>query len=273
MMAGNTNRQGDSVTRRLFAVLGAFDVAHPRLSLTELARRADLPPATVHRLAAQLTEVGALHRDESGDYRIGLRLWEIGSLAPVSGRLREVALPFLQDLYETTRENIHLAVRDGHHALYVEKLSGHRSVPIVSRIGTRLPLHATGVGKASLAYADPPVVREVLARPLVACTRHTIVERGRLLRDLRATARRGYATTHEEMTLGSCSVAVPIPAEGTEPPGAIGVVVHSVNSVRAELARLVPELRAAADGVARRLRETATDPAPGFLHDLPPWRG
>lgn len=266
-MAGNTRSPGQSVTARALALLGAFDVAHPRLSLSELARRAGLPAATAHRLAGELEAWRALDRDDDGYYRIGLRLWEAGLLAPVSGRLREIAMPFMQDLYEATRENIHLAVRDGFDALYVEKLSGHRSVPIISRIGTRLPMHSTGVGKALLAYAEQPFVHAYCERPLPRYTRYTISERGRLLRELRLTTERGYALTTEEMTLGSCSVAVPIPSEEGAPTAALGIVVHSA---RAELPRLVPALRRSAEAIARRMAETADDPAPGFLHDLPP---
>ena len=82
-----------------------------------------------------------------------MRLWEVGLRSPLATRMRELALPIMADLYESTRENIHLAVRDGADALYVEKLTGHRAVPVISRIGGRLPLHATGVGKALLAWA------------------------------------------------------------------------------------------------------------------------
>ena len=253
-MAVNGDAPRRSTAGRALALLGVFDADHPRLRLTGLARRADLPLATVHRLAGELVSWGALERDADGYYNIGLRLWEAATLAPVTGRLREVALPFMQDLYEVTRENVHLAVHDGFDALYVEKLSGHRSVPIVSRTGARLPLHSTGVGKALLARADPEFVRGYLDRPLTRFTRYTITERARLVRELRATAERGYALTNEEMTLGSCSVAVTIPADGREPAGALGIVVRSV---RTDLHRLVPDLRAAADAIARRLDDLA----------------
>ena len=251
-MAVNRDAPRRSMAGRALALLGVFDAAHPRLKLTELARRADLPLATVHRLTGELVSWGALERDPNGYYSIGLRLWETATLAPVAGRLREVALPFLQDLYETTLENVHLAVHDGFDALYVDKLCGHRSVPVISRIGARLPLHSTGVGKALLARADPEFVRGYLERPLRRCTRYTITEPARLARELRATAKRGYALTHEEMTLGSYSVAVAIPARDREPAGALGIVVRSV---RTDLHRLVPDLRAAAEGIARRLDE------------------
>lgn len=262
-MAGNRGGgPGQSVTSRAFALLGAFDVAHPRLTLTEMARRAGLPMATAHRLAAELAEWGALDRDEGGRYRIGLRLWEAGLLAPVSSRLREIALPFLQDLYEANRENVHLAVRDAFDALYVEKLAGHRSVPILSRIGARLPLHATGVGKALLAHAGPAFVQAYCERPLPRYTRYTIAERGRLLRELALTRERGWAQTSEEMSLGSCSVAVPVredagnPADPARPPAAaLGFVIHTTRATDADLARLVPALTSAAAGIADRLAE------------------
>jgi DNA-binding IclR family transcriptional regulator len=252
-MAGNSDRQGQSVTSRAFALLGAFDVAHPRLTLTDMARRAGLPVATAHRLAAELEAWRALDRDVDGCYRIGLRLWEAGLLAPVSSRLREIALPFLQDLYEANRENVHLAVRDGFDTLYVEKLAGHRSVPILSRIGARLPLHATGVGKALLAHAEPAFVQAYCERPLPRCTRYTIAERGRLLRELSLTRERGWAQTSEEMSLGSCSVAVPVFDDaGGAPTAALAFVIHTN---RADLAKLVPALTSAAAGIASRLAE------------------
>lgn len=254
-MAGGGGVGRRSMAGRALALLGAFDAAHPRLRLSELSRRADLPLATAHRLAAELVSWGALERDAAGCFTIGLRLWEAATLAPATGRLREAALPFMQDLYETTRENVHLAVHDGFDALYVEKLSGHRSVPVISRIGGRLPMHCTGVGKALLAHADPAFVRGYLDRPLTRATPYTITERARLLRELRVTAARGYALTSEEMTLGSCSVAVAIPSVGPEPAGALGVVVRSV---RTDLHRLVPDLRAAADAIARRPADAVT---------------
>ncbi|MEJ3742686.1 IclR family transcriptional regulator [Actinomycetes bacterium KLBMP 9797] len=252
-MAGRTSQPGQSVTSRLLAILDSFDIAHPRLSLTEISRRAGLPLATTHRLIGELVAWRGLYRSDDGHYEIGLRLWEVGLLGPLHFRLREIALPFLQTLYEATRENVHLAVRDGDDVLYVEKLAGHRSVPIVSRIGGRLPLHATGVGKALLAHERPDFRRDYLARPLARPTRYTIVEPGRLSADLEQAAQRGYAVTREEMTLGTCSVAVPILDHAGRPVAAVGAVVHSV---RVEPAKLAPPIRLAAEGIAARLDAT-----------------
>jgi DNA-binding IclR family transcriptional regulator len=264
-MAGNSGQPGRSVTGRALAVLGAFDLGHPSLSLSEIARRADLPLATAHRLVADLEAWGAVERDTEGQYQVGRRLWEIGMLWPSYARMRELAVPFMQDLYEATRENVHVAVRVGYEALYLEKLTGHRSVPIISRSGSRLPMHATGVGKALLAYGPAEFVAAYVDRPLERPTPYTIVEAGRLARDLAEVRERGYAVTREEMTLGSCSVATPVREDGVAV-AALGLVVHSV---RADVDRLVPALRRATAGLERRLAETADDPYPGLVHDFP----
>ncbi len=249
-MAGNTGETGRTVASRVLAILDAFDADHPRLSLSDIARRSGLSLATAHRLVAELLAWRGLDRDEDGTYQVGLRLWEVGLLGPLHTRLREAAMPYLQNLYEATRENVHLAVRDGFDVLYVEKLTGHRSVPIVSRIGGRLPMHATGVGKALLAHETPEFVARYLARPLARPTRYTIVQPGRMRGELAATRRRGYAVTSEEMTLGSCSVAAAVLDPDGRPVAAVGIVVHTV---RVEPAKLAPPVRAAADGIAARL--------------------
>ncbi|MEV6812661.1 IclR family transcriptional regulator [Micromonospora sp. NPDC051296] len=251
-MAGGTRSPGVSVTSRVLAILGAFDVAHPALALSDIARRSGLPLATTHRLVAELVAGRALSRAADGTYTIGVRLWEAGLLSPLHTRLREAAQPYLQELYTHLRENVHLAVRDGDEALYVEKVTGHRSVPTISRAGGRLPLHATGVGKALLAFAPPEVVAAHLRRPLRRCTAYTITEPGRLARELAGIRERGWARTHEEMTLGSCSVAVPVHGADGTTLAAIGVVGHSLGAAPQ---RLVPALRAAAEQVAARLAE------------------
>jgi DNA-binding IclR family transcriptional regulator len=249
-LAGRNSQPGQSVTSRVLAILDAFDITHPLLSLSDISRRSKLPLATTHRLVNELAAWRGLHRCADGRYEVGLRLWEVGLLGPLHTRLREVALPFLQTLYEATRENVHLAVRDGDEALYVEKLSGHRSVPIISRIGGRLPLHATGVGKALLAHESAEFRREYLSRPLARPTRYTIAEPGRLRADLEQTVQRGYAITSEEMTLGTCSIAAPVVDRTGHSVAAVGLVVHSV---RVEPAKLAPPVRLAAEGIAARL--------------------
>lgn len=250
-MAGNTATPGASVASRVLAILGAFDADHRTLTLTEIAARADLALPTAHRLVGELARWGALRRDSEGRYAVGRRLWELGLLAPMQTDLREVASPFLHDIYGATLATVHLAVREGTSVLYVERLAGHRSVPIVSTVGTRLPLHCTGVGKVLLAHAPDGVRRAVLAAPLERMTPYTITEPRRLERQLARVRDDGYATTVEEMSLGACSVAVPVARADGAVVASLGVVVPDLRRTRT---RLLAALQVAAQGIGRSLR-------------------
>jgi DNA-binding IclR family transcriptional regulator len=233
----------------VLGLLGAFDERHPGLTLTELAGAAQLPLSTAHRLVAELHEWGALERDPDGRYVVGRRLWQLGTLAPVARQLREASLPAMQDLYEATHENVQLAVREGTTALYVERIHGNKSVPVLSRPGVPLPLHATGVGKVLLAWAPQDVAAECVDR-LARITRYTITERGRMLRELSSVRRLGYARTVEEMGYGTCSLAVPV-VDGEEQVVAALALVTS--TVRRDLVKFVPALRVASASITRRM--------------------
>lgn len=255
-MAGNTSPPGASVVSRALALLFAFDESHRRLTLSELASRAELPLPTAHRLVRELVAGGALFRRQTGEYTVGRQLWRTGLLAPVETGLRELAEPFLNDIHAATRATVHLAVRDGHEVLYLDRVSGGTSVPVVSRIGSRLPLHATGVGKVLLAYADEATRESVLNGPLARLTPHTIVD-PTALRDQLSTARlAGYATTEQEMTAGACSIAVPVLslARGRDEPEAIAALGVVVPSLKRDRARLVAAMQVAARGIERSLR-------------------
>jgi DNA-binding IclR family transcriptional regulator len=238
-----------SVTSRALDLLGAFDPEHRSLTLSELARRAGLPLATAHRLIGELQRWGALDRRPNGDYVIGRRLWDLGLLAPVQSGLRQAASPFLHDLYGATLATVHLAVRDGIEVLYVDRLAGHVSVPVVSKIGSRLPMHATGVGKVLLAYAPEDVVAAAL-NVLTRVTPYTVTNPALLREQLRRARIDGYATTGDEMSLGASSVAVPVRGSGDEVVAALGIVVPDL---RRERPRLVSALQVAARGISRTL--------------------
>ena len=248
-MAGNTSVPGATVTSRALALLGAFDAGHRELTLSDLARRSGVPIPTAHRSVGELAAWGALRRTGAGTYVVGKRLWDIGLLAPVARELRQVAVPFLHDLYGATLETVHLAVREDDHVLYLETLSGTRSVPVVSTVGSRLPMHATGVGKVLLAYAPDDVRQRVLGAPLQRFLPRTITSPAILARQLDRVRTDGYAVTDEEMTQGARSVGVPIIA-GDAVVGALGFVVDDLRRSRG---RLVAALQVAAQGIARSL--------------------
>jgi DNA-binding IclR family transcriptional regulator len=251
-MAGRSALPGRSVTSRALAVLDAFDSTAPRLSLSEIAERSGTPLTTTHRLLAELTDWGALQRRADGRYEIGRKLWDLGLLAPVQLELRQVAAPFLQDVHTAIRDTVHLAVRDGLSALYVERISGRESVPVVSQVGSRLPLHATGVGKVLLASAPDEVVDQVLHQ-LTRETRHTVADPRVMVRELAEVRRRGWARTAEEMSLGAASVAVPVTVDRASGPVVVAALGIVVPVHRRDVGRLAPVLQVAARGIGREL--------------------
>jgi DNA-binding IclR family transcriptional regulator len=250
-MGGARSRSDDrSVTARAFGVLQAFTPASPVLTLSEIARRAGLPLTTAHRLAAELRAAGALERDADGTYRVGLRLWEIASLAPRGVPLREAALPFLEDLYEVTHENAQLGVREGRDVVYIERIAGRRAVGVLTRVGGRFPLHASGIGVVLLAHAPEALQQAVLAGPLQRFTDYTITDPARLERVLAQVRRDGVAISDRQVTDDAMSVAAPITDAAGEVIAALSVVAKAGEGVPA---RLAPVVRAAALGTSRTL--------------------
>ncbi|WP_199285556.1 IclR family transcriptional regulator [Saccharomonospora iraqiensis] len=243
-MSGEST-SGRSVTSKVLRILAAFESGPASLSLTQIAESADLPLPTAYRLVGELVEWGALGRDDTGRYGVGLRLWEV---AQNGGRqLRDSARPYLQDLFSLTQETAHLAVREGHEALYIDRVYSSKRVPRASRVGGRLPLHATAVGKVLLAYEDDWFREAYLARDLETPTRSTHVHPQRLREELQQSLEQGYATTFEEVRPGSCSIAVPVFGGSDTAVASIGLVMLSTQLP--QMPRYLPTLR----GVAARI--------------------
>lgn len=240
-----------SVTARALSVLGAFSAVTPRLTLSQISRATGLPVATVFRLAGELVEGGFLQKDVAGGFSLGVRMWEMGLLTPVHGRLREIAMPFLLNLQYTTRETVQLAICDGLDAVYVEKLTSETSVPIQSRIGARIPMHATAVGLALLAYSDAALIDQIAGSELIAYTEHTITSKRALLRELSDIRERGYSLSTEEYIAGATGVAAPVFVNG-KLEAAIGLVDYNSREGWDEV---IPALFDAAKGFGKRLEE------------------
>lgn len=212
----------NSMLGRAFSIIHAFCGADPTLSLAELSRRTNIPKATVFRIAGDLADRRVLERVESG-FRLGMHLFELGEMVPRQRRLRDAALPFLEDLYELTHEIVHLGVLEGHEVLYIEKLSGHRGVKTPSRIGGRFPAYCSALGKAILAYSPHAEVERVMAAGMRPRTPYTITSRASLVAQLHKAAREGVAFELEESAIGLTCVASPIFASAGLPVAALSV--------------------------------------------------
>ncbi|MET8796093.1 IclR family transcriptional regulator [Nocardia sp. NPDC004568] len=242
-----------SVLGRALLILEAFGVEDQAVGLSELARRTGLPKATVHRMCRDLVTARLLGSSPEG-YRLGRGLFELGMRAATERTLLEVAVPFLQDLFARTRETVHFGVRDGDEVVYISKIGGHRQARSPSRIGGRMPLYCTAIGKVLLAHSGPETIDRILAGPLVRRTPRTVVAPGLLRVQLAQVVERGVAFEHEESAPGIVCVAAPVLSSDDRPLAAI--------SVTGPITRFHPEahaasVQAAAAGVASILARRA----------------
>jgi DNA-binding IclR family transcriptional regulator len=231
-------------------VLGSFSSERPEHTLASIVAATGLSPATAYRLVAEFVEWGALERVARGRYRIGIRLWRIGALAPAARDLRDASLPFLQDLASATGYYVHLVVADGPHALFVERLPGRIDARVRSRVGRRMPLHASGPGKVLLAHASAALVENVLDQGLPRMASGTITDRDELRRALADIRTTGYCLSRDEMTDGTSSVAAPVVGASGEVVAGISVVLASGTE---NLQLLVPVVRVTAAAISRAL--------------------
>lgn len=199
----------DTVLGKVVTVLYAFTAEDHAVTLAELGRRTGLAKGTLHRVVNDLVGVRLLERSEHG-FLLGGQLFELGMRASVERRLLEVATPFLEDLYERTHETVHLGVLEGQEVVYVAKIGGHRQASSPSRLGGRMPLYCTAIGKALLAYSPPELLAEVVRAGLVRRTPRTITTPGLLSRQLARVVETGTVFEFEESAVGIVCVAAPV---------------------------------------------------------------
>jgi DNA-binding IclR family transcriptional regulator len=237
-----------SVLGKTALILDAFAADAPTLSFSDFCERTGLPRSTVHRMLEQLVAYRWLERAGSR-YQLGTRMFEFGGLVRRCSYLREMALPFMEDLYEATHETVHLGALDGCDVLYLEKIGGHDACQVPSRIGGKAPAHCTGLGKAMLAFAGDEVIDEVVTRGLLPMTSSTIVDPTVFSDEMRTIRELGVAFDREEAVPGITCVAVPIRGSGR----AVAALSITGPSPRINVDRLSPAIRTAARGIWRMM--------------------
>ncbi len=209
---------GRSVLGRIASILDAFDGDEQVLTLGEISAAAGLPKSTVHRLIEQLRALGWVERNHNNEYRVGMRLFEIGGLAMQRNQLLDAALPHLYALAGETNMTVQLGVLDRDEVVYLERIAfGSYRVP--TRLGGRMPAYCTGLGKAMLAF-DDEAADDVLACELPKRTARTLSDPDELAADLERIRRTGVAFDVSEAFDGIECVAAPIRNSGR----AIGAV-------------------------------------------------
>lgn len=192
------------VLERMFTLIDVLASREEPISLKEISEKTGLHPSTTHRILNDLTLGRFVDRPETGSYRLGMRLLELGNL--VKGRLnvREAALAPMRKLHKLIQQPVNLSVRQGDEIVYVERSYSERSgMQVVRAIGGRAPLHLTSTGKLFLAHDDAQRVRAYATRTgLAGHTRNSITQLATLERELAKTRQYGIARDNEELELG-----------------------------------------------------------------------
>lgn len=196
----------------MLAALDLLDCfsASDKLGVSEMARSMGVSKSTAHRLITTLTARGFTERDEeSGRYRLGLHLYELGHLAVSRSDLRNAALPLMQDIHGRTRFTVHIAIADGDEVLYLERIVSRQTPSPWAKIGRRLSFEPTSSGKALYAFS-PRFVDGRLRAPLPAVIAEDITRARRYRLALQETLKRGFALSIDESLPGLTSIAAPV---------------------------------------------------------------
>ena len=228
------------------------------LSLSEVASIADLPPSTAYRILTTLQRWGMVDFDESGQlWYIGVETFRMGAAFLRRRKLAERARTVMQDLMTRCGETANLAVAEEGCVVFVSQVETHEAIRAFFRPGTRSPYHASGIGKAILAYLDEEQLARVIERSVLqAFTKKTRSTETRLRADLARIRRRGWSLDDEERFAGMRCVAAPIFNEFGEPVGGVSVSGPSVRVTSAKAREFGPLVRAAGEQITREIGGT-----------------
>lgn len=232
----------------------AFSEGEYEMGISALAARLGLAKSTVHRLATTLVEYDILEQNrETGKYRLGLALFELGTLVRRKMDVMSEAQAQIHALADLSGETVQLAILDHLSVLYIRIRESRQAVRMSTGLGSRAPAHCTSVGKALLAYQAPEVIQQVIDNGLQRYTPNTITEGPRLLEELASVRQKGYAIDNEEIESGLRCVAAPIRNHSGRVVAAISVAAPVQRMTKRNLQTTVPSVVAAADAISRRL--------------------
>ncbi|MDR1066142.1 MAG: IclR family transcriptional regulator [Clostridiales bacterium] len=236
---------------RALRIIDVLAAENHDMSLTEVSNALEWPKSTVHGLITTLRDFSFVEQSPlTGKYSLGVKLFELGNIVARGWNIREVALPFMRRLSETTGETAHLAAEDNGDVLYIEKIDSARAFRIVSEIGARLPIHCTGLGKAILAHKTPAEIRRIFLRnDLRAMTPNSITSLEKLEKELERIRKDGFAVDNGEVMEGLRCVAAPIRDKNGNVNYAVSVSGVLGNMYGARFDKIVETLKKTAEDI------------------------
>ncbi|MDR3520710.1 MAG: IclR family transcriptional regulator [Acidocella sp.] len=235
-------------------LLKSFTDEHNELGIGALSRQLGLAKSTVHRLASTLLDAGMLDQNkETGKYRLGLTIFELGMLARRKMDIYNEAKIFLRELREKTQETVNLAIMRDDSLIYLNSLEGPSAIKVRSHMGLRLSAHCSAEGKVLLAFGAPDDQARVVAQGLSRQTLNTITDPAAFAEEMKLVEDRGYATDYEESEVGVRSIAVPVFSGDHDVAAAVGISGPVQRLTKRTLISYLPALTRAAEAISIKL--------------------
>ena len=248
-------KANDSTPIKTLEVLEVLASAKEGLGVTEISRTLGLSKSTVHRILMALVNRQYVLKDEvTRRYRLGFKLLLLSSQVLDSLELRQLARPELVELANRSRETVHLVWLEGNEGVYVEKIDTPETIGLLSRVGKRVPLYSTAVGKSMLAFMDAERLNSYLQKVnLVPITPHTITDAEKLKEHLAQIRRQGFALDYQENRLGVICVAAPIFQANGQVIAAVSIAGPDFRFTLDKAKELGPVVKEAALSISRKL--------------------
>ncbi len=197
---------------KVFRIMDAFSVDQPEQGIRDIAYLLELPASTVGRIMTQLRDVGILFQDpETRRYRLSSRVLRWAKVSQAGNSLRELGLPILKALSQSTGETATLSVPQGFRRMVLERIETEKPVRYVVNPGDFMPFHSGASGKILLAFmAEEKRLNIIAETGLPALTPNTITDSGKLLQELESIKKQGYAISHGERVPDVASIAAPV---------------------------------------------------------------
>jgi DNA-binding IclR family transcriptional regulator len=208
------NAKGSKAVRTISQIFSLFSLERGEVGIREASKLLNVLPPTLHRLFSAMEAVGLLNKTDHNRYRLGEKLFELGGLYSFHVPLRKIVRPHAEELARSFGMNVHVAVPSRlhpHEVMTIDRIHSIQSPPMVQRVGFRIPMHCSGVGKAIFAFLEPGRQQEILKSiRLVKYTRNTVTDLRKLKAELNQIRRQGFALDRAEMYENVHCVAVPV---------------------------------------------------------------
>ncbi|MCY8513923.1 IclR family transcriptional regulator [Bacillus atrophaeus] len=235
------------------ALLNLF-LTEPKLTLSELISLSGMPKTSVHRMVSSLEEMGLLSRDRNGAYTLGLVFLQFGQLVSERLDIRQIAKPVMEELCQEVDEAVHLIMRDGNEAIYVEKIEGTQTVRLYTAIGRRSPLYAGACARSILSFLPHEEIETYIRQTeFVPIGSGTITDPAELLQTISSSLENGYTVSYSELENYTAAIGAPIFNHKGQVAAGISIAGFEARFTKERLPYLTEKVKAAAFQISEKM--------------------